>query len=60
MQRIIRSEFKDCTIIAVAHRLNTIVDFDKVAVLAAGKVLEFDTPKNLLARESAFKELYET
>lgn len=60
MQRIIRSEFAGCTIIAVAHRLNTIVDFDKIAVLAAGRVREFDTPENLLGRQSAFRELYET
>ena len=60
MQRIIRSDFKGCTIIAVAHRLNTIVDFDKIAVLATGRMLEFDTPENLLGRSSAFRELYET
>ena len=60
MQKVIREEFRDCTIISVAHRLDTIIDFDRIAVLAAGKLIEFDTPDNLLARPSAFKELYET
>ncbi|KAL9623731.1 MAG: hypothetical protein Q9160_001961 [Pyrenula sp. 1 TL-2023] len=62
MQKIIRSSFADCTIIAVAHRLKTIVDFDKVVVLGAGgRVLESGDPQRLLATDgSAFRELYET
>ncbi|RMZ87350.1 hypothetical protein DV736_g5417, partial [Chaetothyriales sp. CBS 134916] len=40
MQRIIRDEFKHCTIIAVAHRLNTIEDFDRIIVLDKGKVVD--------------------
>jgi len=58
MQEIIRQEFKDCTIIAVAHRLETILDFDRIAVLDRGKLIECDSPKNLLAEDSSFKELY--
>lgn len=58
MQKVIRDEFSDCTIIAVAHRLDTILDFDKIALLSKGELTEFDTPKALLARDSAFKELY--
>lgn len=41
MQRLIREEFKGQTIIAVAHRLNTIVDFDKIVVLEKGRLAEF-------------------
>lgn len=59
MQRIIREEFKDRTIIAVAHRLDTILDFDRIAVLDRGTLKECDIPATLLARESAFKELYD-
>lgn len=58
MQRVIRKEFCDCTIIAVAHRLDTIMDFDKIALLSAGELVEFDTPENLMARERRFRELY--
>jgi ABC-type multidrug transport system fused ATPase/permease subunit len=60
MQKVIREEFKACTIIAVAHRLDTILDFDKIALLGAGELKEFDTPRALLARPSAFKELYDS
>lgn len=60
MQDIIRTEFKHHTIIAAAHRLDTIIDFDSVLVLNQGRVLESDDPQSLLARDSAFKELYQT
>jgi len=59
MQRIIREEFKDRTIIAVAHRLETILDFDRIAVLETGRLKECGTPAELLSGPSAFKELYD-
>jgi ATP-binding cassette, subfamily C (CFTR/MRP), member 1 len=40
MQRIIQDEFKECTIIAVAHQLGTIRDFNRVVVLDQGRVVE--------------------
>lgn len=58
VQKIVRDEFKDATIIAVAHRLDTIMDFDRVAVVSEGRVVEFENPDVLMARESAFRELY--
>jgi ATP-binding cassette subfamily C (CFTR/MRP) protein 1 len=58
MQKIIREEFRDCTIIAVAHRLDTILDFNRIALLGGGELKELDTPENLLRGPSAFRELY--
>ncbi|KAK4337018.1 hypothetical protein RND71_044198 [Anisodus tanguticus] len=49
IQETIRKEFYDCTIVTIAHRLNTIMDYDKVLVLEKGNVAEFDSPKKLLS-----------
>lgn len=59
VQRVIRKKFPGHTIIAVAHRLDTILDFDKVAVLEAGRLVELDSPYALLEMPgSAFSRLY--
>ncbi|KAL9614735.1 MAG: hypothetical protein Q9167_000804 [Letrouitia subvulpina] len=59
IQRIIRQKFSKHTIIAVAHKLDTIIDFDKVVVLENGFLREFDSPNLLLERpSSAFAQLY--
>jgi ABC-type multidrug transport system fused ATPase/permease subunit len=42
------------TILTVAHRLRTIMDYDKILVLGDGEVLEYDTPKQLLANSNGF------
>ncbi len=55
---MIRKEFKDSPIIAVAHRPDNILDIDKIALLGAGELKEFESPQALLARPSAFRELY--
>jgi len=58
IQQVISTEFNDVTLIIVAHRLQTIMGADKVLVLDAGKVLEFDSPKALLEKEGgSFKAL---
>jgi len=48
IQATIRREFADCTILTIAHRLNTIMDSTRIAVFAAGKLIELDTPEHLL------------
>ena len=48
IQSTIRSAFSECTVLSIAHRLLTITDSDRVMVLDAGNVLEFDTPAALL------------
>lgn len=58
IQDIIRAEFGDRTIIAIAHRLQTITDFDMIALLDNGRLVEFDSPVNLLRGPTAFSELY--
>ncbi|KAL1959109.1 hypothetical protein VTO42DRAFT_2896 [Malbranchea cinnamomea] len=58
MQRVIRERLSRHTIIAVAHKLDTILDFDKVALLDAGELIEYDDPYTLLSTDSAFARLY--
>ncbi|KAF3338928.1 ABC transporter C family member 2-like protein [Carex littledalei] len=61
IQKTIREEFKSCTMLTIAHRLNTVIDCDRLLLLSAGKVLEFDTPENLLStQESAFSKMVQS
>ena len=58
LQTTLRSNmFKDRTIITIAHRINTILDSDRIVVLDHGVVAEFDTPSALVRRRGLFYEL---
>ncbi len=60
IQHTIKSKFAHCTVITIAHRLNTIIDSDRILVLSNGEVLEYDHPHRLLENESGhFKEMVE-
>ena len=52
IQRSIREEFQDATLIVIAHRLSTIADFDKILVMDDGVGVEFDGPKELLGKDA--------
>ncbi|KAG7506621.1 canalicular multispecific organic anion transporter 2 isoform X1 [Solea senegalensis] len=54
IQSTIRTQFEDCTVFTIAHRLNTIMDYTRVLVLDKGQVAEFDTPTNLLSQRGIF------
>jgi len=58
LQATLRSSiFRDRTIITIAHRINTILDSDRIIVLDHGTVAEFDTPAELVRRKGVFYEL---
>jgi ABC-type multidrug transport system fused ATPase/permease subunit len=48
IQKALRSEFKESTLITIAHRLRTIMDYDKILVLDEGKVAEYSQTCSLL------------
>ncbi|KAL0491571.1 ATP-binding cassette, subfamily C [Acrasis kona] len=53
IQQTIRQEFADRTVLTIAHRLNTIIDCDRIMVLEKGELAEFDTPKALLNKHDS-------
>lgn len=53
IQSLMKSEFKDQTMIVIAHRLQTIIESDRVMVLGDGKVMEMDAPAKLLENEKS-------
>ncbi|XP_025192648.1 multidrug resistance-associated protein 4-like [Melanaphis sacchari] len=54
IQNTIKNKFRMCTVLTIAHRLNTVMDSDKVLVMDAGTMVEFDHPYNLLKNKNGF------
>jgi len=50
---LISTEFKGATVITIAHRLNTIMKSDRVLVMDSGKVIEYDSPQELMKNSSS-------
>ena len=59
IQSMIRENFADATVLTIAHRLNTIMDSDRVLVLDDGNVAEFDSPAALMNADGIFASMVE-
>ena len=58
VQEVVREQFGECTVLAIAHRLNSVISYDKVLVLEHGNAVEFDDPQVLLDnRDGIFAQM---
>uniref|UniRef100_A0A8C7TZT0 Multidrug resistance-associated protein 4 n=1 Tax=Oncorhynchus mykiss TaxID=8022 RepID=A0A8C7TZT0_ONCMY len=62
IQKTIRDKFRECTVLTIAHRLNTIIDSDRILVLDAGQIHAYDEPYTLLQNHDGifFKMVQQT
>lgn len=58
IQTVIRRRFRECTILTIAHRLQTVMDSDRILVMHAGRVVEYDHPHVLLKKSDGFLHSY--
>uniref|UniRef100_A0A3B5A424 ATP-binding cassette, sub-family C (CFTR/MRP), member 6b, tandem duplicate 1 n=1 Tax=Stegastes partitus TaxID=144197 RepID=A0A3B5A424_9TELE len=57
IQSTIRTQFSDCTVLTIAHRLNTIMDYTRVIVMDQGSIVEMDSPRQLLHLQGHFYQM---
>lgn len=57
IQATLRTKFADATVLTIAHRLDTIMDYDRIMVLDSGRLVEFGSPAELLASGGYFQTL---
>ncbi|XP_068886330.1 ATP-binding cassette sub-family C member 6 isoform X4 [Aphelocoma coerulescens] len=59
IQSMLRTQFRDSTVLTITHRVNTLLDCDRILVLENGWIAEFDTPEHLIAQKGLFYRLME-
>ncbi|NWW67276.1 MRP6 protein, partial [Ifrita kowaldi] len=59
IQSMLRTQFRDSTVLTIAHRVSTVLDCDRILVLENGLIAEFDTPEHLIAQKGLFYRLME-
>lgn len=60
IQKAITNLVQDKTLIVIAHRLNTIINLDKIAVVENGEIIECDNHKNLLLKKGRYKKMWDS
>ena len=58
LKKNINEDMKESTVMTIAHRIKTIINYDKILVLKEGSIEEFDTPQNLIEKKGLFYQLY--
>ena len=58
LKKNINEDMKESTVMTIAHRIKTIINYDKILVLKEGVIEEFDTPQNLIKKKGLFYQLY--
>ena len=57
IQKVLKEQFKDTTVITIAHRLITVADYDKIIVMHRGRIVEEGAPHELIEKKGLFLEM---